>query len=181
MPAHIFGIGPYVVPGIIQNVEVPDRALTWQITQGAAGGIGAATIWRGVKIDEGGVIITTLITDELDNVVQDADDAARRWRAFLELVHPKPTTKPPTWDLSHPLLSAQSPIIQRGAHSKNKMLPFGKNSIAWVGSLVLIEYRPLKLARPAEPDPAKLDNVTVTPQNKQEIRLAELRDRVKYG
>ena len=80
MPAHVFGIGPYVVPGIVQNVEVPDRALTWQITQGAAGGIGAATIWRGVKIDEGGIIITTLITDDLDNVVQDADDAARRGR-----------------------------------------------------------------------------------------------------
>jgi hypothetical protein len=181
MPAHIFKIGPYDVPGILQNVEVPDRALTWQITQGAAGGIGAATIWRGVKIDEGGIIITTLITDDAGLVVQDADDAARRWGAFVDLVHPKATTKPPTWDLSHPLLSAQRPMIQRGAHSKNKMLPYAKNSIAWVGSLVIIEYRPLKLARPAEPDPAKLDSNTVTPQNKREVLALELIEKVKNG
>jgi hypothetical protein len=181
MPAHIFKIGPYDVPGILQNVEVPDRALTWQITQGAAGGIGAATIWRGVKIDEGGIIITTLITDDAGLVVQDADDAARRWVAFIDLVHPKATTKPPSWDLAHPLLSAQRPQIQRGAHSKNKMMPFGKNSIAWVGVLVLIEYRPLKIARPAEPEPAKLESNTPTPQNKQEVLLRELEHQVRYG
>ena len=47
------------------------------------------------------------------------------------------------------MLAAQRPRIQRGAHSKNKMVPFSDRAIAWVGSLVLIEYRPLKLARPA--------------------------------
>lgn len=181
MPAHIFGIGPYIVPGIVQRVEVPDRALTWQITQGAAGGIGAATIWRGVKIDEGGIVITTLITDDAGLVVQDADDAARRWGAFIDLVHPMPTQKPPTWDLVHPMLAAQRPQIQRGAHSKNKMVPHSDRTIAWVGSLVILEYKPLKLARPAEPDPAKLDSNTVTPQNKREAYALELVNKVKNG
>jgi hypothetical protein len=181
MPAHIFGIGPYVVPGILQSVEVPDRALNWQIMQGAAGGIGAATIWRGVKLDEGGIVVTTLITDEAGRVVQDADHAARLWGGFLDLVHPKATQKPPTWDLVHPLLDAQRPRIQRGAHSKNKMTIYAERSIAWIGSIVILEYKPLKLARPAEPDPAKLDSDVVTPQNKREAYALELANRIKNG
>lgn len=181
MPSNVFNIGPYVVPGILQYVEVPDRALNWQVTQGAAGGVGAATIWRGVKIDEGGIVITTLITNDAGEVVQDADEAARLWGAFLDLVHPQAIAKPPTWQLSHPLLEAQRPRISQGAHSKNKMVLFDKSKIAWLGSLVLIEYKPLKIARPAAPDPAKLDNNEFTPQTAKERRVAELIEKVRNG
>jgi hypothetical protein len=181
MPAHIFNIGPYVVPGILQSVEVPDRALNWQVTQGSAGGIGAATIWRGVKLDEGGIVITTLITNARGEVEQDADEAARLWRSFLELVHPQGITKPPTWQISHPLLDAQQPRITQGAHSKNKMALFDKTKIAWLGSIVLIEYKALKIVRPGPPDPAKLDTKEVTPQTARERYALELVEKVKNG
>jgi hypothetical protein len=181
MPAHIFTIGPYTVPGILQSVEVPDRALNWQVTQGSAGGIGAATIWRGVKLDEGGIVITTLITDDSEIVIQDADEAARRWGAFLDLVHPKAIAKPPTWQIAHPLLEAQRPRITQGSHSKNKMALFDKTKLAWLGSLVLIEYKPLKIIRPAEPDPAKLDSKVVTAQTAREKYALELVEKVKNG
>ncbi len=179
MPSHIFTIGPYVVPGILQSVEVPDRALNWQVTQGSAGGIGAATIWRGVKLDEGGVVITTLITGESGEVTQDADEAARLWGSFIDLVHPQSIAKPPTWQIAHPLLEAQRPRITQGAHSKNKLSLFDKTKIAWLGSLVLIEYKPLKIIRPAAPDPAKLDSKAVTPQTDQERRLASALGRAR--
>lgn len=179
MPAWEFGIGPYIVPGVLQGVEVPDRALNWQITQGALGGIGASTIWRGTKIDEGGIVITTLITDVDGLVIEDADEAARVWGAFLDQVHPQAgTAKPPAWDLRHPLLDAQRPRIQRGAHSKNKMVLFREGSIAWLGSLILIEFKPLKLATPAPPDPAKLSDKEETPQNARQRQIAELIDKV---
>lgn len=181
MPSHVFSIGPYTVPGILQSVEVPDRALNWQVTQGSAGGIGAATIWRGVKLDEGGIVLTTLITDIGGTVIQDADEAARAWGAFLDLIHPKAIAKPPTWQIAHPLLEGQRPRITQAAHSKNKLGLFDKRSIAWLGSLVLIEYKPLKIIRPAAPDPAKLDSKEVTPQTAREKYALELVEKVKNG
>lgn len=182
MPADVFTIGPYPVPGILQGVEVPDRALVWQVSQGALGGIGASTTWRGVKIDEGGIVITTLITNDADEPVEDADEAARIWGAYLDKVHPDcETKKPPAWDVSHPMLAAQRPRIKRAAHSKNKMVLYKDGLIAWVGSLVLIEYKPLKLATPAAPDPAKLDNVIVTPQDANEELIQVLKHKVNYG
>jgi hypothetical protein len=181
MPSHIFTIGPYVVPGILQSVEVPDRALNWQVTQGSAGGIGAATIWRGVKLDEGGIVITTLITNEAGEVVQDADEAARLWGAWLDLIHPQAIAKPPTWQIAHPLLEAQRPRITQGAHSKNKLALFDKSKLAWLGSIVLIEYKPLKIVRPGAPDPAKLDTKEVTPQTARERYALELVEKVKNG
>ena len=181
MPSHIFTIGPYVVPGILQSVEVPDRALNWQVTQGSAGGIGAATIWRGVKLDEGGVVITTLITGESGEVTQDADEAARLWGSFIDLVHPQSIAKPPTWQIAHPLLDAQRPRITQGAHSKNKLALFDKSKLAWLGSIVLIEYKPLKIVRPGAPDPAKLDTKEVTPQTARERYALELVEKVKNG
>lgn len=181
MPSHEFIIGPYVMPGVLQSVEVPDRALNWQVTQGSAGGIGAATIWRGVKLDEGGIVITTLITNAAGEVEQDADEAARLWGAFLDLIHPQPIAKPPTWQIAHPLLEGQRPRITQGAHSKNKIALFEKSKIAWLGSLVLIEYKPLTIVRPAAPDPAKLDSSTVTPQNDREKYALQLADRIKNG
>jgi hypothetical protein len=181
MPSHEFIIGPYIVPGVLQSVEVPDRALNWQVTQGSAGGIGAATIWRGVKLDEGGILITTLVTNDAGEVEQDADEAARLWGAFIELIHPKPIAKPPTWQVAHPLLEAQRPRITQAAHSKNKLSLFDKSKIAWLGTLVLIEYKPLKIVRPAAPDPAKLDSKTVTPQTARERYALELAEKVKNG
>lgn len=181
MPSHIFTIGPHVVPGILQSVEVPDRALNWQVTQGSAGGIGAATIWRGVKLDEGGIVISTLVTDSNGAVVQDADEAARLWGSFIDLVHPQSIAKPPTWQIAHPLLEAQRPRITQGAHSKNKLSLFDKTKIAWLGSLVLIEYKPLKIIRPGAPDPAKLDSKEVTPQTARERYALELVNKVKNG
>jgi hypothetical protein len=181
MPAHVFTIGPYTVPGILQSVEVPDRALNWQVTQGSAGGIGAATIWRGVKLDEGGIVITTLITDASGNVEQDADEAARLWGGFIDLVHPQAIAKPPTWQVAHPLLSAQRPRITQAAHSKNKLALFDKSKLAWLGSLVLIEYKPLKIVRPAAPDPAQLEDKQVTPQNDREAYALQLSERIRNG
>lgn len=179
MPSHVFTIGPYTVPGVLQSVEVPDRALNWQVTQGSAGGIGAATIWRGVKLDEGGIVLTTLVTNDAGEVEQDADEAARLWGAFIELIHPKPIAKPPTWQVAHPLLEAQRPRITQAAHSKNKLSMFDKTKIAWLGTLVLIEYKPLKIVRPEAPDPAKLDSKTPTPQTARQQYRAELRTKAK--
>lgn len=181
MPSHEFIIGPYRVPGVLQSVEVPDRSLNWQVTQGSAGGIGAATIWRGVKLDEGGIVLTTLVTNDAGEVEQDADEAARLWGAFIDLIHPQAIAKPPTWQVAHPLLEAQRPRITQAAHSKNKLSLFDKSKIAWLGSLVLIEYKPLKIVRPAAPDPAKLDSKTVTPQNAREQYALELANRIKSG
>lgn len=181
MPAHIFGVGPYVVPGILQRVEVPDRALNWQIQQGSLGGLGAATIWRGVKLDEGGIVVTTLLTSSDGRPLEDADEAAAAWSSWLATIHPDTKRTPPAWDLSHPLLAAQWPPILRGSHSKNKMVPYSDSTIAWVGSVVLIEYKPLKLATPAQPDPAKLDDKTATPQDKNEQRIQELLEKMRNG
>lgn len=182
MPAHIFDIGPYPVPGILQGVEVPDRAQVWQVSPGALGGIGASTSWRGMKIDEGGVVITTIITNSSGAVEKDADEAARIWGSYLDLIHPESETKkPPAWDIGHPLLAAQRPRIKRAAHSKNKLFQLAEGKLAWVGSLVLIEYKPLRLATPAAPDPAKIDNVVVTPQDKNEIIIQQLLDKVNNG
>jgi hypothetical protein len=182
MPAHEFMIGPHMVPGLLQGVEVPDRAQVWEVTQGALGGIGASITWRGVKIDEGGIIITTMITDSSGNVVDDADDAARLWGAYLDLIHPESgTKKPPAWDIAHPFIAATRPPIKRAAHSKNKMFLWKEDKLAYIGSLVLIEYKPLKSATPAAPDPAQLDSNTVTPQNKREQYALELVEKVKNG
>ena len=136
-------------------------------------------IWRGTKIDEGGIVITTLITDDQGYAIEDADEAARVWGAFLDQVHPQAgTAKPPAWDLRHPLLDGQRPRIQRGAHSKNKMVIYRDDKIAWLGSLILIEFKPLKLATPAAPDPAKLNDAEETPQNANQRQIAALVDKV---
>lgn len=181
MSANVFTIGPYTVPGCLQSVEIPGRALVWQVTQGALGGIGAATIWRGVKITEG-IVVTTLITRRDDpNVAEsDADVAAAIWREFLLLVHPNPNAKPPSWDAGHPFLDAQIPRVQRVAHSENRFVPFGNKTLAYLGSLLIIESKPLKRVTPAAPDPAKIDGVE-PPQTAAQKRIAELTDKVING
>ena len=180
MPSDVFMIGSsYRVPGILQGVEVPDRALVWQVSQGSLGGIGASTTWRGVKLDEGGIVVTTIITDASGAIEKDCDEAARIWGAWLDLIHPESgTKKPPAWDISHPLLAAQRPQIRRAAHSKNKMVQLAEGKRAWVGSIVLIEYKPLRLATPAAPDPAALDNTTPTPQDKNELAIQQLMNEI---
>lgn len=181
MPADVFTIGPYTVPGALRRVEVPDRELVWQVTQGALGGVGAATIWRGVKVTEG-IVVTTLLTDPADptRAVQDADEAARIWGAFLDLVHPQSLQKPPAWDVGHPLLDAQRPRVQRCSHSKNKLVPLNDSGLAWLGSIVLIEFKKLQPRTPAAPDPAKLDGVE-PPQTAAQKRIEELTNKVING
>lgn len=183
MPADVFSIGPYVVPGVLQRVEVPERKLVWQVTQGALGGLGAATIWRGVQITEG-IVLTTLITDPVNpsSVVTSAEAAAALWGAFLDQIHPNPIAKPPAWDVGHPFLDAQRPRIQRCAHSTNKLASYKDGGwAAYVGSLVLLEFRPFKPVAPAAPDPAKLDSGVKPPQDAAEQQIQDLLSQVQNG
>jgi hypothetical protein len=61
------------------------------------------------------------------------------------------------------------------------MALFDKTKIAWLGSIVLIEYKALKIVRPGPPDPAKLDTKEVTPQTARERYALELVEKVKNG
>ncbi len=79
--------------------------------------------------------------------------------AFIKLIHAEAdSAKPPTWQVGASAPRAQRPRITQAAHSKNKLSLFDKSKIAWLGTLVLIEYKPLKIVRRAAPDPAKLDS-----------------------
>lgn len=178
MSAGQFFVGSELVPGILQSVEIPSRDLVWQVTQGAAGGVGAATIWRGVKVAEGGTIVTTLITDEQGLVVSELEDAVGIWIPFLSLVHPNPKAKPPTWDCTHPLLTSVWPFMGPMAIAANKLVSFRNNDgLSWVGSLVLQEYFKFKRVTPAAPDPAKINNDQKGPADKAEEMILALAEK----
>lgn len=181
MAVSEFFVGPHLVPGALQKVVVPLRSLKWQVTGGATGGIGAGTTWRGVDIIES-VEITTLITDDNGRAISDLDDALAVWVPFLALVHPAPKSKPPAWDCTHALLVGVWPPLARMAHSKNGIASFrGDDGLSWLGTLVLIEFMPLKQATPAAPDPAKIDNREEGPQDAAERQMQELIDKVNTG
>lgn len=178
MAADEFFIGPHVVPGRVQKVEVKPREENWQIQLGAAGGLGAATIWRGIKIADDAVSITTLITDDAGNVVRNPDDAAAIWTPFLTLIRPSPTGKPPSWTCFHPLLLGHWPVYDTMALKSNNLIPFREDGLSWLGAILLIEYKQLKRAAVGPPDPAKIDDRRETPTSAAERQVAELVNKV---
>jgi len=181
MPAYEFYIGPHLVPGVIQKVEVKPRQQNWQVQAGAAGGIGAATIWRGLKIDEDAVSISTLITDDAGKAVKDADDAVAIWTPFLTLIHPNPLVKPPAWSSFNPLLVGHWPIYETLSMKSNNIVPFRGDGLSWLGVLLLIEYKALKRAPVGPPDPAKLDDRSEGPADAAEREITELVNKALNG
>ena len=172
-----FFIGPHLVPGVIQRIEVKPRQENWQITMGAAGGIGAATIWRGLKIEDDAVSIETLITqdgDPLGAVLRNPDDAAAVWTPYLTLLRPTATGKPPSWTCFHPLLLGHWPVYDKFALKANNLRAFRADGLSWVGSLLLVEYKPLRRAAVGPPDPAKIDANKTTPSDALEQEVNDL-------
>lgn len=178
MSTSQFFVGPELVPGRLQRVEIPSRDLVWAVSQLGAGGVGASTIWRGVKVAEGGIVVTTLITDEQDNVVSNLEDAVAIWIPFLSLVHPNPKAKPPTWDCTHPLLISAWPFIGPLSIAGNKLVDFRNgDGLSWLGSIVFQEYFKAKRITPAAPDPAKLTNEAKGPVDKAEEMISDLAEK----
>lgn len=169
-----FFIGPHIVPGIYQKISIPEAGVNWQISQGAGGGVGAATIWRGMKVPEGGISIETLLTDDDGLVVSDVSDAAAVWFPFLTLVHPNVKTKPPKFSCAHPLLIARQPPISDCAHYSNHIISPKGDHLSWHGILVLQAYYPFKRIAAAPPDPAIINDKTKGPADAFEAKLEAL-------
>lgn len=167
----IVRIGGTIVPGIVQSIELPERGLVWQVQQGTAG-LGAFTIWRGVKLIES-VKITTLLAKR-GATMAEWDEAVSDWSAFLRTMHPNPKLKPPAWDADHPLFRLRWPPLGRVSLKSNSTAPLGERGLAWLGVVEFIEYKPLKLATPGPPDPAQIDSRDEPPADAAEANLQSL-------
>jgi hypothetical protein len=173
-----FAIGSIVVPGKVQSVELPEREIIWNVQQGVAG-IGAATIFRGVKLIET-VKVTTLLA-KLGAPKAEWDQAVAEWVQFMRTIHPSPTLKPPAWDVDYPAFRILWPPLGRMSHKANKIDAWkaGPPVTAYTATLTLIEYKPLKLAKPGPPDPAQIDSRDIPPRDAEEVELQELTEKAK--
>lgn len=167
----IVRIGGAVVPGAVQSIELPERGMVWQVQQGSAG-LGAFTIWRGVKLIES-VKITTMLCKK-GAPPAEWDDAVDAWQTFMRAIHPNPKLKPPAWDADHALFRLLWPPLGRVSHKSNRPAPANDRGTAWLGVIELIEYRPLKLATPGPPDPAQIDSRDQPPADAEEANLQSL-------
>jgi hypothetical protein len=164
--------GGIVVPGIVQSIELPERGINWQVQQGVSG-LGASTIWRGVKLIES-VKITTMLAKRGAPMVE-WDEAVAAWAEFLKTIDPAPLKrKPPAWDIDHPLFRMLWPPLGRVAHKSNRPAPAHDRGLAWLGIIEFIEYRPLKLATPGPPDPAQIDSRDQPPADAYEANFLSL-------
>ncbi len=178
----IVRVGPYQVPGIVQSIALPERGINWQVQQGVAG-IGAATIYRGIKLIES-VKITTLLAKRQAPHGPEWEEAVSAWTQFLKSIHPIPTNtaataRPPAWDVDHPLFRLLHPPLARMSHKSNVPTPANDRGTAWFGVLELIEYKPLKLAPAGPPEPAQIDSREVPPRNATEQNRAALLDHAR--
>lgn len=173
-----FVVGAIAVPGILQTVELPEREIIWNVQQGVAG-IGAYTIFRGIKIIET-VKVTTLLV-KAGAPRSEWDQAVAEWMSFLRTIHPSPTLKPPAWDVDYPAFRFLWPPLARMSHKANKIDQWkpGPPATAYTATLTLIEYKPLKLAKPGPPDPAQIDSRDIPPRDAEERELAELLEKAK--
>jgi hypothetical protein len=174
----IVRVGPHQVPGIVQSIELPERGIVWQVQQGVAG-IGAHTIWRGVKLIES-VKIKTLLAKRSAPHGPEWDEAAAAWMQFLRSIDPAPLVRsPPAWDVDNPLFRMLWPPLARCAHKSNVPTPANDKGLAWIGVLELIEYKKLKLAPAGPPEPAQIDSREVPPRDAAEANRAAGLDRAR--
>ncbi len=170
-------IGPTPIPGVIQpGIEIDGREINWQVQAGVSG-LGAATIFRGVKLIEN-IKVKTLLAIPGKPQIQ-WDEAVALWTAFLRAIWPVTTVKPPAWDVDHPLFTLVYPPVSRVAHKLNRIVPFNSANTAWLAELTLIEYKPLKLAKPGPPDPAKIDGRDKPPKDAMEAEIEDLLNKAK--
>lgn len=176
MSAHPFFIGDsIVVPGLYQKIAVPSREINWTITGAAAGGLGAATVWRGVKIPEGGIVIETLLVDDAGNPIRDVEDATGIWVPFIFSMYPNPAVKPPVFSCFHPLLIARLPPIANCSIAAHDLVSPRGDHLSWHGILTLQAIVPQRKAAAAPPDPAKLSQKSSGPIDEVERQIDELR------
>lgn len=169
-------IGPAVVPGVVTSIKIPQREINWQV-QMAVAGVGAATIYRGTKLIEAIEIESVLAVPGRPQ--NEWDQAPQEWLDFLRVLWPNPPAKPPAFNVDHPLFRMVYPAIATVAYKASSCEATNANGTAWRGKLVLIEYRPLKIIRPAAPDPAKLDNRDKPPQDAVEKELQDLLNKAR--
>lgn len=173
-----FVVGALPVPGVLQSVSSPVREINWHVQQGVAG-LGAATIYRGRKLIESLKVKTMLLKPGGTRAEYDA--VVAEWMAFMRAIDPRPTLAPPAWDIDYPTLRVLYPPMGRAAHKTNSVEPWkeGPPVVAYNAVLELIEYRPLKLAKPGPPDPAQIDSRDIPPRDAEERELSELMEKAK--
>lgn len=169
----LFMVGNLPVPGVLQSVSSPVREINWSVQQGVAG-VGAATIYRGRKLIESLKVKTLLLS--AGGTKEEYDAVVAQWMAFMRAIDPRPPAAPPAWDIDYPTLRVLYPPMGRAAHKTNSVEPWkeGPPVVAYCAVLELIEYKPLKLAKPGPPDPAQIDSRDVPPRDAAEEELQEL-------
>lgn len=174
-PLWICKIGDAFVPGILQSIDTPLREINWQVQTGVAG-VGAATIYRGTKLIEEVTIRTRL--GKPGTLQTTWDEAVAEWDAFLAILYPNPLVRPPAFNIDHPIFARLRPKLTTVAIKANGVEKANDAGTVWDGVLKLIEYRPLKLATPAQPDPAQIDSRDQPPRTAAEQEIQDLLNRV---
>ena len=158
--------GGVAVPGVISDIQGFEKEDEWTFQRGA-GGNNAATIWKGTKISENGVIVA-----DLSNAAQfDAYEALRL------VLRPKLGTKPPSLPILNAIINGNGVLV---AVCKNApVAKWMKSGGFWRATMTFGEFNPPKPAAAGQAGSAQNSagpNAGAPPQTAGEKQLSGLLD-----
>lgn len=139
-------IGPMVLPGVLLSIDGAEKPEKWLVQMGIAVS-NAVTVWRGTQLAEA----ITLRMNLPDEASFDS------YYDVQTLLRPKLGARPPSLAIVNAIINFVGITRISNVSVKPPKLAQG---LSWVGEIVLIEYRPPKIAAvgPADPPKAKSEN-----------------------